>query len=87
MYGFLTLILLMSIFPLYWSLVVASHDNSAIAAYPPVLTPGTQLWHNGQAFTGLHHLLMRHAEAQVEVPVRRQVPAPVRRATEAARRR
>src|SRR4030095_1953941 len=26
--------------------VVASHDNSAIAAYPPVLTPGNQLWHN-----------------------------------------
>src|SRR3954451_9992361 len=35
-----------SIFPLYWSLVVASHDNSAVAAYPPVLTPGNQLWHN-----------------------------------------
>ena len=35
-----------SIFPLYWSLVVASHDNEAVAAYPPVLTPGGQLWHN-----------------------------------------
>ena len=35
-----------SIFPLYWSLVVASHDNSAVAAYPPVLTPGHELWHN-----------------------------------------
>ena len=30
-----------SIFPLYWSFVVASHDNSAVSAYPPVLTPGT----------------------------------------------
>jgi cellobiose transport system permease protein len=40
------LVAVISIFPLYWSLVVASHDNSAIAAYPPVLTPGTQLWHN-----------------------------------------
>ena len=29
-----------SLFPLYWSFVVASHDNSALGAYPPVLTPG-----------------------------------------------
>jgi cellobiose transport system permease protein len=42
----LGLVTIMSIFPLYWSLVVASHDNSAVAAYPPVLTPGTELWHN-----------------------------------------
>jgi cellobiose transport system permease protein len=35
-----------SLFPLYWSFVVASHDNSAVAASPPVLTPGNQLWHN-----------------------------------------
>ncbi len=40
-----------SAFPLYWSLVVASHDNSAIAEYPPVLTPGDQLLHNiGRVF-------------------------------------
>ena len=45
-YVFLVLVAIISIFPLYWSLVVASHDNSAISAYPPVLTPGTQLWHN-----------------------------------------
>ncbi len=45
-YVVLVLVAIISIFPLYWSLVVASHDNSAIAAYPPVLTPGTQLWHN-----------------------------------------
>jgi len=45
-YIILGLVLLISIFPLYWSLVVASHDNSAVAAYPPVLTPGSQLWHN-----------------------------------------
>jgi len=42
----LGLVTIISIFPLYWSLVVASHDNSAISAYPPVLTPGNQLWHN-----------------------------------------
>src|SRR6187200_451376 len=45
-YLFLILVALLSLFPLYWSLVVASHDNSAISAYPPVLTPGNQLWHN-----------------------------------------
>ena len=42
-YVFLILVALMSIFPLYWSLVVASHDNSAVSAYPPVLTPGGEL--------------------------------------------
>jgi cellobiose transport system permease protein len=45
-YLFLALSAAVSLFPLYWSLVVASHDNSAISAYPPVLTPGGQLWHN-----------------------------------------
>jgi len=45
-YAFLILVALVSLFPLYWSLVVASHDNSAVAASPPVLTPGNQLWHN-----------------------------------------
>ena len=42
----LILVAAASAFPLYWSLVVASHDNTAVAAYPPVLTPGSQLWHN-----------------------------------------
>jgi cellobiose transport system permease protein len=45
-YIFLILVAAGSLFPLYWSLVVASHDNSAVAAYPPVLTPGPELWHN-----------------------------------------
>ena len=45
-YVFLIVVALVSMFPLYWSLVVASHDNSAVAAYPPVLTPGHELWHN-----------------------------------------
>ena len=36
----LLLLLFLSAFPLYWSFVVASHDNSALGAYPPVLTPG-----------------------------------------------
>src|ERR671929_1660078 len=45
-YLFLVVVAVVSAFPLYWSLVVASHDNSAVAAYPPVLTPGHHLWHN-----------------------------------------
>ena len=42
----LVLVAVASIFPLYWSLVVASHDNSAVAAYPPVLLPGPRLFEN-----------------------------------------
>src|SRR5205823_7488106 len=45
-YLFLVLVAAASAFPLYWSFVVASHDNSAVSAYPPVLTPGGELWHN-----------------------------------------
>jgi cellobiose transport system permease protein len=45
-YVFLLLVAAASLFPLYWSLVVASHDNAAVSAYPPVLTPGHELWHN-----------------------------------------
>jgi cellobiose transport system permease protein len=50
-YLFLLGVAVLSIFPLYWSVVVASHDNSAIAAYPPVMTPGRELFHNiGRVF-------------------------------------
>jgi cellobiose transport system permease protein len=45
-YVALVLVAVASMFPLYWSFVVASHDNSAVSATPPVLTPGGQLWHN-----------------------------------------
>ena len=45
-YIFLIIVAIVSAFPLYWSLVVASHDNSAVSAYPPVLTPGHELFHN-----------------------------------------
>jgi cellobiose transport system permease protein len=45
-YVFLLVVAATSLFPLYWSLVIASHDNSAVSAYPPVLTPGHELWHN-----------------------------------------
>jgi len=45
-YLFLLVLLAFSIFPLYWSFVVASHDNSALGAYPPVLTPGANFRDN-----------------------------------------
>ena len=45
-YLFLLVIAVLSLFPLYWSVVVASHDNSAISDYPPVMTPGHELWRN-----------------------------------------
>jgi cellobiose transport system permease protein len=45
-YVFLLLVMAGSIFPLYWSFVIASHDNSAIGAYPPVVTPGSHFWSN-----------------------------------------
>jgi cellobiose transport system permease protein len=35
-----------SAFPLYWSIVVASHDNDALAAVPPPLLPGGHLLDN-----------------------------------------
>ena len=35
-YAVLVVVSLASLFPLYWSFVVASHDNSAVSAYPPV---------------------------------------------------
>lgn len=50
-YIFLLVVAILSFFPLYWSVVVASHDNSAISAYPPVITPGRELFHNiGRVF-------------------------------------
>jgi len=45
-YVFLILVVLLSLFPLYWSLVIASHNNAAVYAYPPKLLPGANLFHN-----------------------------------------
>src|SRR5881394_4417050 len=45
-YLFLIVVVALSLFPLYWSLVVASHDNAAVYAYPPKLWPGANLFHN-----------------------------------------
>lgn len=38
-----------SIFPLYWTLVAASHDQQRVLDSPPPLVPGGKLWHNIQA--------------------------------------
>src|SRR5438093_4277696 len=45
-YLFLILVVAASVFPLYWSLVVASHTNAAVYEYPPKLLPGSNLFHN-----------------------------------------
>jgi cellobiose transport system permease protein len=45
-YVFLIVVTIFSLFPLYWSLVVASHSNEAVYAYPPKLLPGSNLFHN-----------------------------------------
>lgn len=39
-------VVLVSAFPLYWSVVVSSRDRSAIGRYPPPLVPGGSLWDN-----------------------------------------
>jgi cellobiose transport system permease protein len=44
----LGIVLLLSIFPMYWTLVAASHDNSAISKAPPALIPGPRLLDNIQ---------------------------------------
>jgi cellobiose transport system permease protein len=45
-YGLLLAIVIISAFPLYWSVVVSSRDQSAIGSYPPPLVPGGSLWDN-----------------------------------------
>jgi cellobiose transport system permease protein len=45
-YLFLVVVVAASVFPLYWSLVVASHTNAAVYRYPPELLPGPNLFHN-----------------------------------------
>jgi cellobiose transport system permease protein len=45
-YLFLILVVVLSLFPLYWAFVVASHNNAAVYQYPPKLLPGPNLFHN-----------------------------------------
>ncbi|MEV8511873.1 carbohydrate ABC transporter permease [Dactylosporangium sp. NPDC051484] len=46
-------IVVLSVFPLYWSMVASSQDDSAAGRWPPPLLPGAHLWTN-----------LRHAFAQ-----------------------
>ncbi|MEC3982314.1 carbohydrate ABC transporter permease [Amycolatopsis sp. H20-H5] len=48
-YGALAVVLAVSIFPLYWSFVVSTRDNSAIGEKSPVLLPGGNLLANLRA--------------------------------------
>ncbi len=48
-YTLLIGIVLVSIFPLYWSIVVSSRDQSSVGSYPPPLVPGGNLWDNLKA--------------------------------------
>ncbi|SDM76266.1 carbohydrate ABC transporter permease [Allokutzneria albata] len=45
-YGGLAAVLLASVFPLYWSFVIASKDNSALGEATPPLVPGGNLFAN-----------------------------------------
>ncbi|MFE3635135.1 carbohydrate ABC transporter permease [Streptomyces cellostaticus] len=48
-YAALVVVGLGSIFPLYWTLVAASHDQQRVLDSPPPLLPGGRLWSNLQA--------------------------------------
>jgi cellobiose transport system permease protein len=51
-YVLLGVVIAMSVFPIYWSLVGASGTNASIAHVPPSFLPGTNLLHNiGRAFS------------------------------------
>lgn len=45
-YLLLGVVAAISVFPIYWSVVAASHDNAAISAMPPALLPGSELLAN-----------------------------------------
>ncbi|MFD8705533.1 carbohydrate ABC transporter permease [Kitasatospora sp. NPDC059648] len=45
-YAVLILVAVLSLFPLYWTLVGASTSGGRIAQTPPPLLPGGNLWHN-----------------------------------------
>ncbi|WP_405014545.1 carbohydrate ABC transporter permease [Kitasatospora sp. NBC_01539] len=45
-YATLAVGVLLSVFPLYWTVVAASRTNTDIHRVPPVLLPGGNLWHN-----------------------------------------
>ncbi len=45
-YGSLVVAIVLSVFPLYWTFIVASRTNSAIGAMPPPLLPGSHFFDN-----------------------------------------
>ncbi|GJF34807.1 sugar ABC transporter permease [Kitasatospora sp. NE20-6] len=45
-YVILGIAALLSLFPLYWTFVAASHTGERVALSPPPLLPGNQLWTN-----------------------------------------
>jgi cellobiose transport system permease protein len=56
-YAIVVLTVLVSLFPLYWTIVAASHTNHEIASTPPPFLPGASVFHNirlalGQAEIG-----------------------------------
>ncbi|MEV0848428.1 carbohydrate ABC transporter permease [Streptomyces sp. NPDC049954] len=48
-YAALVVVGLLSVFPLYWTLVAASHNQQRVLDSPPPLIPGGKLFHNLQA--------------------------------------
>ncbi|MFJ9242292.1 carbohydrate ABC transporter permease [Streptomyces sp. NPDC101776] len=55
-YATLAVVGLFSIFPLYWTLVAASHDQQRVLDSPPPFLPGGRLWSNLQAAWEQAHL-------------------------------
>ncbi|MBK3573149.1 carbohydrate ABC transporter permease [Streptomyces sp. MBT65] len=55
-YATLIVVGLFSIFPLYWTLVAASHDQQRVLDSPPPFLPGGRLWSNLQAAWEQAHL-------------------------------
>lgn len=48
MYAMLIVFILVSIFPFYWMIVVASNDSAAMNNIPPALVPGPNFWKHAQ---------------------------------------
>ncbi|MFE9249117.1 carbohydrate ABC transporter permease [Streptomyces sp. NPDC007088] len=55
-YAALVVVGLLSVFPLYWTLVAASHNQQRVLDSPPPLIPGGNLFHNLQAAWEQAHL-------------------------------
>src|SRR5690349_12908107 len=45
-YVLLAVMAIVSIFPLYWTMVAASTDNTRVSQTPPPFLPGPNLFHN-----------------------------------------